>query len=214
MVAAVRLRSRKCKEIENLLSNHWRLQYVSCLHLSSMTSNMLPGIRNPSFFSIFTHSFSIVDMPGLKMHLFNFLQVPLSLWLVLPAAISASVIARDDGPNSTSTQDLDRKRAAEIRDAFQFAMDGYFEYAFPDDELRPVNSTGDSNRVYGCGWGLSVVDALDTAIIMELDEIIDRSLDFIDTIDFTRTPTDNACRLFEVNVGTHPPYLSTSVGLA
>ena len=148
------------------------------------------------------------------MHSFQFFQAVLSLWLVSPAAMSASVIGRDDGSNNSSTQDLDRKRAAEIRDAFQFAMDGYFEYAFPDDELRPVNSTGDSNRVYGCGWGLSVVDALDTAIIMELDDIIDRSLEFIDTIDFTRTPTDNACRLFEVNVSTHPPYLSTSVGSA
>lgn len=82
-------------------------------------------------------------------------------------------------------------------------MDGYFEHAFPDDELRPVNNTGDSNRVYGCGWGLSVVDALSTAIIMELDDIVERSLDFIDTIDFTRTPTNSACRLFEVNVSVH-----------
>lgn len=125
----------------------------------------------------------------------------LSLWLVTSAVTSATVASRfDESNNTTGTQDLDRKRAAEIRDAFQFAMDGYFEYAFPNDELRPVNSTGDSNRVYGCGWGLSVVDALGTAIIMELDDIVDKSLAFIDTIDFTRTPTDNACRLFEVNV--------------
>lgn len=145
------------------------------------------------------------------MRSFNFFQAALSLWLLIPAARSAIILDRSDGPNNISTEDLDRKRAAEIRDAFQFAMDGYFEYAFPDDELRPVNSTGDSNRVYGCGWGLSVVDALDTAIIMELDEIIDRSLDFIDTIDFTRTPTNNACRLFEVNVSVYQPRLSTYV---
>lgn len=148
------------------------------------------------------------------MHSLNFFQVALSLWLVIPATISASVIGRGDGSNSSSTQDLDRRRAAEIRDAFQFAMDGYFEYAFPDDELRPVNSTGDSNRVYGCGWGLSVVDALGTAIIMELDDIVDRSLDYIDTIDFTGTPTDNACRLFEVNVSTHQPCLFASSPLS
>ncbi|KAK7717768.1 hypothetical protein SLS63_010723 [Diaporthe eres] len=124
---------------------------------------------------------------------------------------SATGLGRFDESNNTSTQDLDEKRAAEIRDAFQFAMDGYFEYAFPNDELRPVNSTGDSNRVYGCGWGLSVVDALGTAIIMELDDIVDRSLTFIDTIDFTRTPTNNACRLFEVNVSIYHPHLSTFV---
>ncbi|KAL1882960.1 hypothetical protein Daus18300_000598 [Diaporthe australafricana] len=124
----------------------------------------------------------------------------LMVWLVTSVVTSATILSSVDQSNDTSTQDLDRKRAAEIRDAFQFAMDGYFEYAFPNDELRPVNSTGDSNRVYGCGWGLSVVDALGTAIIMELDDIVDKSLEFIDTIDFTRTPTNNACRLFEVNI--------------
>lgn len=145
------------------------------------------------------------------MRSFNVFQAALSLWMVTEATISAIVIGRVDASNNTSTQDLDKKRAGEIRDAFRFAMDGYFKYAFPDDELRPVNSTGDSNRVYGCGWGLSVVDALGTAIIMELDDIVDRSLDFIDTTDFTRTPTNNACRLFEVNVSvytnpTSPPW--------
>lgn len=122
-----------------------------------------------------------------------------SLWLVTSVVTSTAVLGRFDESNTT-TQDQDRKRAGEIRDAFQFAMDGYFEHAFPNDELRPVNNTGDSNRVYGCGWGLSVVDALGTAIIMELDDIVDKSLAFVDTIDFTRTPTNNACRLFEVNV--------------
>jgi hypothetical protein len=141
------------------------------------------------------------------MRSFNFFQAVLSLWLVIPAATSAIVLNRDDEDfsNKSSMGDLDRKRAAQIRDAFQFAMDGYFEYAFPADELRPVNSSGDSNRVYGCGWGLGVVDSLDTAIIMELGEIVDRFLDFIDTINFTRTPTNNACRLFEINVCSYPP---------
>lgn len=81
-------------------------------------------------------------------------------------------------------------------------MDGYFQFAFPKDELRPLNNTGVSNRVYGCGWGLSVVDALGTAIVMELEDVVEKSLDFIDTIDFTSTPTNNICRLFEVNVST------------
>lgn len=145
------------------------------------------------------------------MHPFKLSRAMLSMWLAAPAVISATVSGRASESNGTSAEDLDRRRAAEIRDAFQFAMDGYFEYAFPDDELRPVNSTGDSNRVYGCGWGLSVVDALGTAIIMELDDIVDRSLDYIDTIDFTRTPTNNACRLFEVNVSVHQSRLSPFV---
>ena len=145
------------------------------------------------------------------MRSFNVFWSMLSMWLLTTVVTSGTVLGRVDEPNNTKAQDLDRQRAEEIRDAFQLAMDGYFKYAFPDDELRPVNSTGDSNRVYGCGWGLSVVDALGTAIIMELDDIVDRSLEFIDTIDFTRTPTNNACRLFEVNVGFYQPRLSTFV---
>lgn len=145
------------------------------------------------------------------MHPFKLSRAMLSMWLAASAVISAAVSGRVNESNGTSAEDLDKRRAAEIRDAFQFAMDGYFEYAFPNDELRPVNSTGDSNRVYGCGWGLSVVDALGTAIIMELDDIVDRSLDYIDAIDFTRTPTNNACRLFEVNVSVHKSRLSPFV---
>ncbi|KAK2613297.1 hypothetical protein N8I77_000218 [Diaporthe amygdali] len=140
-----------------------------------------------------------VGTTDLTMRSFHVSHLMLLVSLLTSVARSATAFGRNVDSKNTSVQDLDTERAAEIRDAFKFAMDGYFEYAFPNDELRPVNNTGDSNRVYGCGWGLSVVDALDTAIIMELDEIVDRSLKFIDTIDFTRTPTDNACRLFEVN---------------
>lgn len=152
-------------------------------------------------------------MTKLKMRTSNVSGALLSLWLATSVVTSVTVLAQFDESNNASTQDVDRKRAAEIRDAFQFAMNGYFEYASPDDELRPVNNTGDSNRVYGCRWRLSVVDALGTAIIMELDDILDKSLDFVDTIDFTRTPTNNACRLFEVNVSIYQPRPSTFVKL-
>lgn len=38
-----------------------------------------------------------------------------------------------------------RQRAQAVKDAFQFAWDGYYKYAFPHDELHPVsNGYGDS----------------------------------------------------------------------
>lgn len=43
-----------------------------------------------------------------------------------------------------------RQRAQAVKDAFQFAWDGYYKYAFPHDELHPVsNGYGDSRQV-GC----------------------------------------------------------------
>lgn len=101
--------------------------------------------------------------------------------------------------NSTNTTEIDAWRADKIRDGFKSAMDGYFQFAFPKDELRPLSNTG-IDRTYGCGWGLSVVDALGTAIVMELEDIVEKSLDFIDAIDFTSTPTNDVCSVFEINV--------------
>lgn len=82
---------------------------------------------------------------------------------MIPAARPAILLGQGDRSNNASIQDLGRTRAAEIREASQ-----YFEHAFPGDELFPVNSTGNSNRVYGRGWSLSMVDTSDIAIIMVL----------------------------------------------
>lgn len=37
-------------------------------------------------------------------------------------------------------------RADAVKEAFSFAWDGYYEYAFPNDELRPVNSSYSNSR--------------------------------------------------------------------
>ena len=37
-------------------------------------------------------------------------------------------------------------RAEAVREAFQFAWNGYYTYAFPNDELLPVTNTSDNPR--------------------------------------------------------------------
>ncbi|KAL1953346.1 hypothetical protein VTO42DRAFT_3000 [Malbranchea cinnamomea] len=91
--------------------------------------------------------------------------------------------------------DRSRQRAEAVRDAFLFAWDGYYKYAFPNDELHPVdNGSGNSRN----GWGASAVDALSTALIMELPEVVDQILDHIATIDYSQT--DTMVSLFETTI--------------
>lgn len=38
------------------------------------------------------------------------------------------------------------QKAEQVKDAFKFAWDGYYEYAFPNDELHPVSNTYGNSR--------------------------------------------------------------------
>jgi mannosyl-oligosaccharide alpha-1,2-mannosidase len=96
------------------------------------------------------------------------------------------------------TQDQNERIEAVI-EMFRFAWNGYYTYAFPNDDLLPVNNSF-INRFNK--WGCTAVDSLDTAIIMEQEDIVNTILDFIPTIDFTKTGTDqpSVVSLFETNI--------------
>lgn len=86
-------------------------------------------------------------------------------------------------------------RAGAIKEAFSHAWDGYYEYAFPHDELHPIsNGFGDSRN----GWGASAVDALSTAIIMRNATIVNQIIDHIAEVDYTKT--DSIVSLFETTI--------------
>ena len=38
------------------------------------------------------------------------------------------------------------ERAAAVKEAFQRAWDGYYEYAFPNDTLRPISKSYSNDR--------------------------------------------------------------------
>ena len=48
------------------------------------------------------------------------------------------------------------------------------------------------------GWGASAVDALSTALVMQIPDIVNEILDYIPTINFAYTATDVS--LFETTV--------------
>lgn len=58
----------------------------------------------------------------------------------------------------------------------------YSTYAFPNDDLLPITHNY-TNDLFG--WGATVVDAIDTAIVMGLTDIVEQQLKHIAAVDFT-----------------------------
>ncbi|PPJ56929.1 hypothetical protein CBER1_02222 [Cercospora berteroae] len=105
----------------------------------------------------------------------------------------------DDYTGFTKDQ---QERADGIVDVFRHAWNGYYTYAFPNDDLLPKNNSFRNSRN---GWGLTAIDGLDTAIIMEQQDIGDIVLDFVPTVDFTKNnakgPQDaQTTSLFETDI--------------
>lgn len=63
-----------------------------------------------------------------------------------------------------------RKRQSEVSGAFVHAWKGYTSYALGYDELQPVSKSGTDGLG---GLGATVIDALDTAMIMGLDDVVE-----------------------------------------
>lgn len=64
------------------------------------------------------------------------------------------------------------------------------------DDLLPLNKSGINDWF---GWGVTIVDGIDTAIVMNLTDIVAEQLAFIETIDFTYTP-DGPVEIFDTNI--------------
>ncbi|TID22989.1 glycosyl hydrolase family 47 [Venturia nashicola] len=115
-----------------------------------------------------------------------------------PGGIPGGVIGpQTSGPAGVAQGPFvpNEERANAVREAFQFAWQGYRTHAFPHDELKPgTNTPGDTRN----GWGATAVDAFDLAVIMRLPDVVADMLNFIPTIDFTRTPTQVS--VFETNI--------------
>lgn len=77
-------------------------------------------------------------------------------------------------------------RAEEVKKAFLHAYHGYESYAAPFDELMPVSNSKVSNFN---GWGVTAVDALDTMLLMGLEDEYKRALSIVNIANFTRSTT-------------------------
>jgi mannosyl-oligosaccharide alpha-1,2-mannosidase len=66
-----------------------------------------------------------------------------------------------------------KRAASEIRDEFRHSWNGYKRYAWGYDEVMPIAGKPKDFFVDGHSFGLSIIEAMDTLYVMELDDELD-----------------------------------------
>nr|VDC61562.1 unnamed protein product [Brassica rapa] len=109
-------------------------------------------------------------------------------------------LSPDEGQLRANGSNSDPKWAARqqsVKDAFDFAWSGYRKYAMGYDELMPISQRG----VDGLGGlGATVVDALDTAMIMGHDHIVSEAGAWVEAHLLERISQKDQVNLFETTI--------------
>lgn len=105
------------------------------------------------------------------------------------SALALPLRARaDDIPGATTI-------AAQVRDEFIHAWNGYKQFAWGFDEVKPVSGTPSDFFIPGHSFGLSIIEALDTLYVMELDDELHACVRWLQThLDFD---VDGNVQMFE-----------------
>ncbi|MFE0044264.1 glycoside hydrolase family 47 protein [Streptomyces albireticuli] len=105
----------------------------------------------------------------------------------------------------------DRAKADEVREEFVHAWEGYKRLAWGYDEVLPVSGRHREFFAKGHPVGLSIVEALDTLHLMELDTEVDRCVSWIK--DYLRFDINADFQVFETTIrlvgGLLSGYLAT-----
>lgn len=95
---------------------------------------------------------------------------------------------------SDRKQRLERQSA--VQEAFLHSWKGYKDHAWLKDEVSPIS--GEFVNSFS-GWAATLVDTLDTLLIMGLDDEFHEALAAIEEIDFTTT-ADKTINVFETTI--------------
>ncbi|XP_070620346.1 mannosyl-oligosaccharide 1,2-alpha-mannosidase IC [Erythrolamprus reginae] len=90
-------------------------------------------------------------------------------------------------------------RRLKIREMMKFAWDNYKQFALGKNELRPLTRNGHIGNMFGGLRGATVVDALDTLYVMELQEEFQEAKDWVEN-SFDLNVHNGEASLFEVNI--------------
>ncbi|KAJ5737973.1 hypothetical protein N7493_001128 [Penicillium malachiteum] len=93
-------------------------------------------------------------------------------------------IQHEFGPEAWFERRERTQRQKAVKREFLHAWDGYKNHAWLRDEVRPVSGKFEDSF---SGWGATLVDSLDTLIIMDLDDEFHIALEALEQIDFTTT---------------------------
>ncbi|NXN93501.1 MA1C1 mannosidase, partial [Rhinopomastus cyanomelas] len=91
-----------------------------------------------------------------------------------------------------------RARRMKVKEMMKFAWDNYRQYALGKNELRPLTRNGHIGSMFGGLRGATVIDALDTLYIMELEEEFQEAKTWVEkSFDLN---VNGEASLFEVNI--------------
>ncbi|KAM7524988.1 hypothetical protein LguiA_014890 [Lonicera macranthoides] len=113
----------------------------------------------------------------------------------LPPQLSPDEIGNNSKQLDSGSEWIARQQS--VKNAFVHAWGGYKKYAMGYDELMPLSQKG----VDGLGGlGATVVDALDTAMIMGLDEVVNEAGSWIETHLAEKINKKGQVNLFETTI--------------
>ncbi|KAF2270102.1 class I alpha-mannosidase-like protein [Lojkania enalia] len=126
------------------------------------------------------------------------LRYPVSSIIPLPSGTPAPIprIQHEFGVETEHTRQQRGERLAIVKDTFLHSWEGYKTHAWLQDEVAPVS--GGYKNSFG-RRGATLVDTLDTLIIMDLDKELKTALSAVHKIDFS-TSEDTTLNLFETTI--------------
>ena len=87
-------------------------------------------------------------------------------------------------------------RLAAVKESFLHSWNGYKQHAWGQDEVAPVSGAFRSS--FG-GWGATLVDTMDTLLIMGLKDEFEMCIEHVKRIDFT-TNSEDQLNVFETTI--------------
>lgn len=116
---------------------------------------------------------------------------------LIAVAVGVGIYEATNSPDAEPHKGItkDSERRTYVRNAMQHAWGGYSQYAFGYDELKPLSNSSDDK--WG-GWGITMIDALDTLYIMEMYEEFNTAVRHISKVDFARTTPNYKVSFFEM----------------
>jgi mannosyl-oligosaccharide alpha-1,2-mannosidase len=126
------------------------------------------------------------------------LQHPVTSTIPLPSGTPSPLprIQHEFGVETEHSKQKREERASAVKDAFLHAWNGYKEFAWLQDEVTPVS--GSFKNGLG-GRGATLIDALDTLIIMGFEDEFKAALTAVKKIDFS-TSMEKRLNVFETTI--------------
>ncbi|XP_050231469.1 mannosyl-oligosaccharide 1,2-alpha-mannosidase MNS3 [Mercurialis annua] len=185
---------------QSLITNNLKRQCVSCSTGKFLMLLMIFGIA----YLMLTHTSSAHSFSEVLAQRINGSEVTadgnsrLGQLFRKPPRLPPRLSPDDKVTPEKLNADLKWKgREQKVKEAFIHAWSGYKKYAMGYDELMPLTHRG----VDGLGGlGATIVDALDTAMIMDADEIVSEAGSWIETHLSDRISKKGQVNLFETTI--------------